>query len=667
MALVSASEPTQPTAVFEDNFHTGLNQQIWTVNGAKGKLQYGSEGLVIGNSDDCKNMQSVTLDPAFLPPGGDWNLTINFVYNGINSYGSGLELKELGSGKSFCRVWLDNGGQNLWIGDAAFSPVDTTGWPSYPAQLHVDAGAPNMCKLTISDSGNRYTISINDKQLGVFTSDKAFELELGNDAQNMGNPGPWSILDVADVKIAYFDKNVPNLVAKYGAQDKTGDTNIKIVTPQGNSTIPDWVSVFSGSSATVNLPVGFDDKGNPVINGHFADVTVGPSQRIYFDPDKTHIPSGLSMVGLSINGSVKSTKDLLAPSDIIESYLSDSAAPGDFNLSELGLDGSNNQTELIRATLHVRPELQPVQFSLSGENAVPASQIQDGDKLFLFSGNSLLGSLSSDGKLNVAPLHPGVYLIQELIAKKNGTFVFPGSTRLLIPHRFDISCDADGGTSVLDDKTTKVGLSVKYDGSQKVKQLKFFVNGIFTSTSDGDTFKGNLDLSGVPSGPVLIGVAGVTDGNGATPIETHTIQIINRYYDELIANSPDGQKLQDLQRQLADLNSQISFWYEKGVDTPDFYTVQTYTSYLTIDEFGDLGSLEYLDEFQIPSDASLDFANCRQAMTKRGDIEIQIGELQMKLKLYSAAKLTFDQVIRQLGAQSADGIQATADEKKLPY
>jgi|GEM_PF-5692486 len=429
---------------------------------------------------------------------------------------------------------------------------------------------------------------------------------------------------------------------------------------------PNWMHVLPSYSAT-NSPVIFDKNGLPIIVVSDCYINACAGQVFGFQPAIINTSVSPNEVALQVNGN-------LLPSEIVTNHVpclyytcANSSGP-DSHIEEICSTTQVNQELVIgRATIcHQTPNLMPNHSLAEHENnATLSPPLAQGEQLFLFKDNKCIGNLKAGDALNVTPMDPGEWDFKAVDVSPRGTVTVIDSMPLIIGHRFDISSPADQGSAVLATATSDVKIDVKYLGEGNCKTVRLFVDGALKTTVNGNSFDAKLSMPEMPSGKVVIGIVGVLEDGKTTALETHSIEIINKYCDDLMAKDlKTGQELtalHDLQNQMPDLDEKVAYWYEKGIDEPDFKISGEAESIYTVDEFGDVASVGYIDLLVIPGDAAEYFANCRAAIVERAALRLKIGEAEKQLGMLGAADQAFAQVVREAGESSGIGAQAKSE------
>lgn len=419
---------------------------------------------------------------------------------------------------------------------------------------------------------------------------------------------------------------------------------------------------------TSSQPVGFDSQGRPVVTGKNVNIIAHKGQVIGLLPSYDHPNKPVSFVDLQANGILQPSK--IVGNSIPELFFTTPDEDSSYShLSELALSNGNEQVELTRAVIRVDPSvnLVPLQFTIIGPDASFKQDLKQGEQVLLFNGTSLACDVKYGQVIRANVLSPGTYNFHEAKIDASGTVELLGDASLVIPNRFSISASSDGGTIVLDTETSPIGLNVKYQGNQPLKQVRIFLNGVLKKTVDASSFEGNICMPEVPSGNVSIGVAGVLPDGNIFPIEHHDITIKNNYYEQLAAKNADiaakQKELQDLLKSLPDLDGKVAYWLQKAQgDSQDIIEDSTTTGG-SMNYFGFWGYedwyMNYTSKLE-PGPVGDDLAHANEWMNKRAGVEIQIGVDEGQIGMVDEAIAMLGQVVTQMGKESPIGGEAEA-------
>lgn len=169
----------------------------------------------------------------------------------------------------------------------------------------------------------------------------------------------------------------------------------------------------------------------------------------------------------------------------------------------------------------------------------------------------------------------------------------------------------------------------------------------------------------VPTGVAIIEVIGEALDGSLYPPEVVRFTVVNPYLDSIAAKDA---RSKDLQRKIASLveyDEEVIYWYTKAINEPEFVTLLRGRTYYTVDEFGRMASLGYLDTFTIRGNAGEYMARCKAAIVNRAGLRLEIGKLQKSIGFVPQAKATLRQVIFEVGDTSGIGSLAQQEPKSL--
>ena len=668
------------TEKLSETFAGGYCPTLWELAADGGSVASTGDGVELRPNGASTAYCGLRLRKGALPSGSDWRLTFAAKYSKVALYGRGWGIASCDDPKTAV----------FWVhADAGFTPCINHGsdsvilvgkgdWTEYPA-LHVLAHPAEWMTFEVVNAQGVWSISLDGKHLVDLRPPKGdYTLYFGPETSGLA-PGPWTTVAIRSVTLEYPDGALPAWFAEArdaiavavakGSVSALAGPGLPASARSGPAGLARDVLGISGVDTAAPAPLQLIAGGRPRITARSTTIQAAPLSVVEFAPTVDRPDFQPQAYYLVVNGPEVKKLDVFPKDRPVFSVEVPETVGTHTHVRIVAADARNVQQEAMRADVYAAdPAKEPqTKLKLSGEKVVLSDSEAGARGTYLFVESEYVGQLTDPKSFSVDARRLPAARLEFYVVSRNslGDLMPAAQSAIDIRPRYRIESPRSGAVFSVEGRDTSMPWTITREPATGIAKSRVYLRGTLIAESDKPSFDTQVSLLDVPSGDAQLDVVGVAaDGTLYAP-ESRTFQVRNPVNDALIARDARGKTLQEMLSRMSWYDQQVAYWYSMAASEPAFRTFFVGRTYYTVDEFGFMACVGYLDSITVRGNAQEYLARCRAAIVERAGFRLEIGKLQKQLGLRSQAKSTLEQVVYEVGEGSGLGLAAQQELRGL--
>jgi hypothetical protein len=620
----------------------------WTIHqGKASQISTTSDGVHIWQESNAEsNDYSSASMRLAIPKNGYFTLSFRFRYGNWKAAGTSIEVN--GSKGTLVRIHGD-----MWGGCGVLNGKTNGNW--MPFSDH------SWHTFEIAGSSNNMKLTVDGKVLSTFEADlPPNEIFVGT-RNNVASQ--QTELDIGSIRIDV--RNAPELDAErpVGASappPATGPGDLK------RSPVDSRMVAVMGLNSRALAPA-YPVQGERIkICARRSSIVCSAGETLEFQgrlEASDFIPVRTILV---VDGKTLRTEPYFGKGQLpVMSYVPEKRE-GLADVRVFGEDDVHRRVELLACSVWIGKHGATGQFKLIGGTLSVSEAPADAKAAYVFLEDSYLGEMDGDRTnmtFEARRLPVGQHRFSIIYGLADGTLVEPVSSVITIKPRFKVDSVAQSGKFVAETWDSGIPFLAKSEDAD-ISRVRVYVNGAIAGEFE-PSFSFNIPTESLPSGKVIVDIIGMDKDGGLYAPEQVVLELQNHALDSMIARDERRRSLQKLIDGISQYDQDVVYWYERAILEPEFRTYAYGRAIYTVDEFGRMASIGYVESFTVAGNAEKYFAECKAAIVRRAEYRLKIGREQAAMGLKADAKSTFEQVIFEVGPESGLGTAARQELAKL--